>query len=55
MRDFYRNKRVFVTGHTGFKGCWLCTLLAMYPAGYGGSGNNRICLAARYNAKPLGT
>ena len=32
MRDFYRNKRVFVTGHTGFKGCWLCTLLAMAGA-----------------------
>jgi len=27
MLDFYRNKKVFITGHTGFKGTWLCRIL----------------------------
>ena len=27
LKDFYRNKRVLVTGHTGFKGAWLCLIL----------------------------
>ena len=25
--SFYRNKKVLVTGHTGFKGTWLCRIL----------------------------
>lgn len=25
--EFYRNRRVLVTGHTGFKGSWLCRIL----------------------------
>ncbi|MCL1904428.1 MAG: CDP-glucose 4,6-dehydratase [Oscillospiraceae bacterium] len=26
--NFYNNKKVFVTGHTGFKGAWLCRILS---------------------------
>lgn len=25
--NFYKDKRVFITGHTGFKGSWLCKIL----------------------------
>lgn len=34
MKDlsFYKNKRVFITGHTGFKGTWLCKILVQAGA-----------------------
>ena len=35
MKDilsFYKNKKVFVTGHTGFKGSWICKILTMAGA-----------------------
>lgn len=28
LSSFYKGKKVFVTGHTGFKGTWLCHILA---------------------------
>lgn len=32
LMKFYSGKRVFVTGHTGFKGAWLCKILNMLGA-----------------------
>jgi len=32
MESFYTNKRVLVTGHTGFKGSWLCEMLLQMGA-----------------------
>ena len=27
MTNFYKNKKIFITGCTGFKGSWLCQML----------------------------
>lgn len=35
-KDFYKNKRVLVTGHTGFKGSWLCKILVNLGADVSG-------------------
>ncbi|MBR0097455.1 MAG: GDP-mannose 4,6-dehydratase, partial [Synergistaceae bacterium] len=32
MKNFYKGKRVFVTGYTGFKGSWLCEILLNFGA-----------------------
>lgn len=32
LHDFYKNKKVLVTGHTGFKGTWLCNMLLKLEA-----------------------
>ncbi len=31
-RDFWKGKKVLITGHTGFKGTWLCEMLLMLGA-----------------------
>ena len=32
MVSYYQGKKVFVTGHTGFKGSWLCHILSSWGA-----------------------
>lgn len=31
-KSFYKNKKILITGHTGFKGSWMCQLLTMLSA-----------------------
>ncbi|MDC3074225.1 CDP-glucose 4,6-dehydratase [Candidatus Pelagibacter sp.] len=43
MRNFFKNKKVFITGHTGFKGIWLVNILNFYKADvYGYSKNDKF-------------
>lgn len=30
--DFYKNRKVLITGHTGFKGTWMCKVLSLVGA-----------------------
>ena len=32
LKEFWKGKRVLVTGHTGFKGAWLCEMLLAWGA-----------------------
>lgn len=53
--DLYKNKKVLVTGHTGFKGCWLSlwlTLLGADVLGYSLEPNTNPSL---YNVVDLGS
>ncbi|HSL94032.1 MAG TPA: CDP-glucose 4,6-dehydratase [Bacillota bacterium] len=41
LLEFFRGKRVFVTGHTSFKGAWLCKMLSLAGAEVTGYSLNR--------------
>lgn len=54
MLDFYNQKRVFITGHTGFKGSWLTKILIMAGAevtGFSLVPNTNPCLFNIINIK----
>lgn len=46
LMDFYRDKRVLVTGHTGFKGAWLCRILTLAGAQVTGYSLERLRIPA---------
>jgi CDP-glucose 4,6-dehydratase len=39
MKDFWKNKKVLITGHTGFKGSWLLSCLSSWGAEVAGFSN----------------
>lgn len=52
--EFYKNKKVLVTGHTGFKGSWICKILTIAGAdivGVGLNPNDHISLYDILNIK----
>ena len=40
IKSFYKNKKILVTGATGFKGSWLCSWLLKLGAKVYGTGFN---------------
>lgn len=36
MKNFYKGKKVLITGHTGFKGSWMCKVLTLFGADVAG-------------------
>jgi CDP-glucose 4,6-dehydratase len=45
LKNFWKGKKVFITGHTGFKGSWLSIILSLLGAeviGYSLATNNKI-------------
>ena len=43
LRKFFKNKKVIVTGHTGFKGSWLTLVLIYLGARVVGISNGLCC------------
>tara|TARA_B100001245_G_C22811957_1_gene390996 strand:+ start:372 stop:755 length:384 start_codon:yes stop_codon:yes gene_type:complete len=55
LKKFWNGKKVFITGHTGFKGSWMCIFLNMLGAKiYGYSLKpNKISLYNQANCKKI--
>ncbi len=56
MKEFYNGKKVFVTGHTGFKGSWLTLWLEQLGAtvfGYSNTPNNNGLLTERFQLQDV--
>ncbi len=52
--SFYQGKKVFITGHTGFKGAWLCRMLVRAGAEVPGYGLNPPTEPSLFEAAQIG-
>ena len=53
FKSIFENKKVLVTGHTGFKGSWLCTWLENLGAVVEGISDNVISSPSNYDASSV--
>jgi len=53
MKNFYKDKKILVTGHTGFKGAWLCSWLLSLGAKVYGYSNDIPTSPAMYELAKL--
>ena len=58
VNKFYKNKRVLVTGATGFKGSWLCCWLLnmgakVYGTGYSPNQNKNLFYKLKLQNSPM--
>ncbi len=49
MNEFYKGKKVLITGHTGFKGSWMCRALLNFGADITGYAQNPPTNPSLYN------
>ena len=58
MNNFYKNKKILVTGATGFKGSWLCCWLLqmgakVYGTGYSPNQNKNLLALSLLFIQPI--
>ncbi len=53
FQNFYKNKKIIITGHTGFKGSWLCLWLSLMGAKVYGISINKTKLFKIFSGKNI--
>ena len=53
MEKIFKNKKILITGHTGFKGSWLCSWLSLYGAKLYGISDRVFPIPCIYTALDL--
>jgi CDP-glucose 4,6-dehydratase len=53
FKKFFKNKKILITGHTGFKGAWLCQILLLFEAKIMGISNSKVSKINLYDILKL--